>query len=303
LERLISAVSKALGESVPGASTKVRPGKTSHLYWFARALAVVLVLVAVLYSVRFFNEEKEKIPQPPITTATTSGTLEPSPKPESTPVREKPVPTSSDEEAIPEWVPTYTFAEQENKQLRRGAGSLSFETDNHPRLVQADYAAKLQAAGWKVETHYDVRGGGNLVERTSRDQRRSLAANAWREGSKTRVVVMFLDHSRTSSEESSPPEGIPNWVPIYPGKIEKIHEKGNVGGFTIITSDGGADVNALYEAILRASGYEVTTKYDVSSGWYTARATAKSQGYSIVASSIATKVVVDFASQKEQQAP
>ena len=258
------------------------------IYWGAGTLAVALI-IAILYQVGVFN--------PPITTPTTPRKpepreptpSEPPPMPGNTQVRAKSGPTPSNKEAVPDWVPIYMFADRENIQLRGGAGSLSFETDSDATHVQADYAAKLQAAGWKVEKNYDFRARCHLVEGILPDQRRSLAASAWGEKSKTRVVVIFIDDSMTSSKDSLPPEGIPNWVPIYPGKVENIRDKGNVGSFTITITDDAACVSALYAAILRASGYEVTTDYDFAGGWNYARATAKSRGYSIVAASRGVK--------------
>ena len=101
-----------------------------------------------------------------------------------------------------------------------------------------------------------------------------------------------------------PSGGIPTWVPIYPGTVEKIFNRGKVGGFSITAIHSEAQVKGLYAAILGASGYEVITGYDA--GYY-ARGTAKSQGYSIGATATTsdkvTKVLVQFEYLKKQQAP
>lgn len=170
--------------------------------------------------------------------------------------QEKEVP-SKDE--VPDWVPVYPFAEQENIFLRRGAGSLSFETGNSEQHVSGAYAAKLKAIGWKVETGYN---GGYWAAGTSPDQQRSVAAIARSAGVKTNVAVSFVDSSLVPSEEAFSPEIVPSWVPVYPGKMENLRYKGHSGGFSITTTDSEQQVSGLYAAILRASGYEVATGYD-----------------------------------------
>lgn len=305
--------SRGFWHSVPGILTGM-----------AAIITAVTGSVVALYQAGFFDKKEQTVPQASHTTATPPKKLSPSVEGEATPsgknapslettisepltksgstiVPENQAPASSSEEEIPDWVPAYPFAEQENISLRRGAGSLSFETENSEQHVKGAYAAQLQAAGWKVATGYD---GGYWASGISPGQQRSIAVIASSEGGKTYVAVSFLDHSLASREELSPPQGIPNWVPIYPGKIEKIHARGNVGGFSVITTHSEQQVRGLYAAILRTSGYEVTTGYD---GGSYARGTAKSQERSISAiantNNEVTKVLVLFEHQKEQRTP
>ena len=282
-----------------------RPFKTS---WVLATFVVIAIVAAVLFYRKAHDQSSGSEIAASLQQPAGSSLKQPAGSPPQQPagsppqqVLAKQAPTSSNKEAIPDWVPVYPFAEQENILVRRGAGSLAFETENTDQHVRGAYAAKLQAAGWKVLTGYD---GGYWAAGTSPDQRRSLAAIASREGSKTRVAVSFLDQSLASSEALSPSGGIPNWVPIYPGKVEKIDNKANVGGFSLTTTHSATQVRGLYAAILGASGYEVTTGYDAG---YFARGTAKSQGYSIAATADtnnkATKVLVIFEYQKKQKAP
>jgi hypothetical protein len=76
----------------------------------------------------------------------------------------------------------------------------------------------------------------------------------------------------------SPPEGIPGWVPIYPGKVEKIYNRGNAGGFNITTAHEANQTRGLYAALLRAAGYQVQTGQD---GGYYAWGASESQKRSI----------------------
>jgi hypothetical protein len=199
---------------------------------------------------------------------------------------------------VPDWVPVYPFAEQENIFLRRGAGSLSFETTNSEQHVSGAYAAKLKAVGWKVETGYD---GGYWASGTSPDQQRSVAAIARSAGAKTNVAVSFIDSSLVPSEEAFSPEIVPSWVPVYPGKMENLRYKGHSGGFSVTTTDSEQQVRGLYAAILRVSGYEVATGYD---GGYYARGTAESQGRSVAATARTdnniTNILVLFEKQQKQ---
>jgi hypothetical protein len=52
---------------------------------------------------------------------------------------------------VPDWVPVYPFAQQENIFLRRGAGSISFETENSDQHLSGAYTAKLNAAVGKCK--------------------------------------------------------------------------------------------------------------------------------------------------------
>ena len=308
LDKEPAAPAKAPNEAQanPVVLTVSRPFKTS---WVLATFVLIAIVAAVLFYygkahdqssgseiAASFQQPARSAPQQPEESAPRQPAGYP---PQQGPAKQ--APTSSNEKAIPDWVPVYPFAEQENILVRRGGGSLAFETENAEQHVRGAYATKLQAAGWKVATGYD---GGYWAAGTSPDQRRSLAAVADRQGSKTRVAVSFLDRSLTSSGELSPSGGIPNWVPIYPGKVDNIRNKDNVGGFSVTTTHSDVQVRGLYAAILRASGYEVTTGYD---GGYFARGTAKSQGYSIAATADTkdkvTNVLVLFEYQKKQQAP
>jgi hypothetical protein len=214
-------------------------------------------------------------------------------------------PTSSRKDDVPDWVPVYPFADQENVFLRRGAGSISFETENGAQHVSEAYAAKLKAAGWKVRTSWS---GGGLYSTagTSPEQQRSVAVAAHSAEGNTHVAVSFLDSSVVQSEESFSPNSVPSWIPVYPGKVDDLRYKGNSGGFSITTTDSAQQVSVLYEAVLGASGYEVVAGWS-GAGHYNVQGTAKSQGRSIAASTNTdnnvTKVLVLFEQQKKQEVP
>lgn len=291
LDKESAAPAHAPNEAQPGPAALAvsRPFKTS---WVLATFVAIAIVAAVL----FYWKAHEQSPGSEIGASLQQPAGSP---PQHGPAKQPPTP--SNEGAIPDWVPVYPFAEQENILVRRGAGSLAFETENGEQHVSGAYAAKLQAAGWKVTTGYD---GGYWAAGTSPDQRRSLAAIASRQEGKTRVAVSFLDHSLASSRELPPSGGIPDWVPIYPGKVENIRSKGNVGGFSVTTNHSESQVKGLYAAILGASGYEVKTGYG---GGYFARGIAKSQGFSVEATANTndkvTIVLVIFEYLKKQQAP
>jgi hypothetical protein len=134
---LTNAVATILGQ--PQVQSSARPRTTSRRWWHtipgvltrvAASVAGVSALVMVLYQAGFFHEKEQTIPQAPSTTATAPGkppfsaasetapsgkkalpleptTSEPLPKPGSTLMPAKQAPTSSNEEAIPNWVPVY----------------------------------------------------------------------------------------------------------------------------------------------------------------------------------------------------
>ena len=108
--------------------------------------------------------------------------------------------------------------------MRHGSGAYYFMTENDPQLVQEAYEGMLKQTAWKVRTAVPL--NSYSVYASSPDGQRVVAMIATKQNSKTVVAICFLDYALTSTEGPSAPEGIPNWVPLYPGKIEKIRPPG-----------------------------------------------------------------------------